>query len=93
MMWKEQVSELAGRIQATEFAKENVAAISAGLDDVSDGLARVVQFLNAALDERDDGPVLDAQLEVDQHLRPHLRDMSKALTRLRKHLRDRGGSA
>jgi regulator of RNase E activity RraA len=80
--FKGDVNAMADDLAATGLKAEHVAAISAGLDDVFDGLHKVLDHLviGIASDDRDE--VWAARFEVDEHLRPHLRDLSKALVKL-----------
>jgi hypothetical protein len=82
MGWSEDVSDLADRLAATGLRKRHVSAIVAGFDDVEEGLRKLLDYTSVAVNTKDRDDLVEAIIELDDHLRPHLRDMSKALKAL-----------
>jgi hypothetical protein len=75
------------RLASRGLAEDEVAAIGAGLHDVFGGLRRIRDLLDDAIASGDRRLVQEARSEVDDHLKPHLRDLSKALRKLDRHLK------
>jgi hypothetical protein len=80
--WTDEVSALTDRLAGAGLGSEDVAAIGAGLRDVSDGLGELLKHVTKAINLTDRDAVIHARVEVDDHMRPHLRDLSKALRSL-----------
>lgn len=87
MNFAKDVDATADEISAIGLPSDDVAAISAGLHDVFNGLHTVRGMLDEAIGSGDRRLVREARLEVDDHLKPHLRDLSKALRKLDRHLK------
>ena len=77
--WISRVHSLADRMAEQGLNEADVSAIAAGLDDVPEGLAVLLNSLELAVAADDRQPITDARIEVDAHLRPHLKALSKAL--------------
>ena len=89
MNFTKDVEATADGLATTGLPTKDVAAISAGLHDVFDGLHTVRSLLDDAIGSGDRRLVREARFEVDEHLKPHLRDLSKALRKLDRHLKKR----
>jgi hypothetical protein len=76
------------RLLQDGLSEKDVSAIGAGLHDVAQGLEKVLVLLNAT-DVGGAQNVVEAQFEIDEHLRPHLKALSAALASYRKLLRRR----
>ena len=72
---------------STDLERDDVAAIGADLHDIFNGLHEVRGLLDEAIASGDRRAVREARSKVDEHLKPDLRDLSKALRRFDRHLR------
>lgn len=77
--WSSRVAFLAERLAEEGLDRDDVSAIAAGLDDVSGGLETLLDLLEDAVGAHDRDSLAYAKVEVDYHLRPHLKALSKAL--------------
>lgn len=90
--WHDDIALVGDRLIETGLPEADVSAITAGLGDVAEGLPVLLASIALAVDTGDRDALIDAWVEVDDHLRPHLRDLSRALKPLDRLLARRAKS-